>query len=185
MRDFPSVLLRVVGLVLIVMGLSGIALSAYAYRAVYKYDLGSSHGDVKEAISEISSIQKKLEEDKHEIVTAVDMVSSNLKKSGEAASASGRKLDSDELKEMGAGLEESGENIRVLNKVVDDVITDVSGPLNDTVDSLEMVVTMASSIKTAAYALIVYMMLVHLIMIGIGIALLVIEANLFYYPDEE
>ncbi len=185
MRDFPSVLLRLVGVVLIVLGLSGIALGAYTYKTVYEYNLGSSRGDVKEAITEISSMQRKLEEDKGEIKAAVDKATSSLKKSGEAASESGRKLNSPELEEMGEGLEETSDSLQVLNTLVDDVITDVSQPLSDTVDSLELVVEMASSIKAIAYALILYLIFVHLVIIGIGIALLAIEANLFYYPKEE
>ncbi|MEE8358442.1 MAG: hypothetical protein V3R82_03435 [Candidatus Hydrothermarchaeales archaeon] len=185
MRDFPSVLLRLVGVVLIVLGLSGIALGAYTYKTVYEYNLGSSRGDVKEAIAEISSMQKKLEEDKGEIKAAVDKATSSLKKSGEAASESGRKLNSPELVEMGEGLEEASDSLQVLNTLVENVITDVSQPLSDTVDSLELVVEMASSIKAIAYALILYLIFVHLVIIGIGIALLAIEANLFYYPEEE
>lgn len=185
MRDFPSVLLRLVGVVLIVLGLSGIALGAYTYKTVYEYNLGSSRGEVKEAIAEISSMQRKLEEDKGEIKVAVDKATSSLKKSGEAASESGRKLNSPELVEMGEGLEEASDSLQVLNTIVEDVITDVSQPLSDTVDSLELVVEMASSIKAIAYALILYLIFVHLVIIGIGIALLAIEANLFYYPEEE
>ncbi len=185
MRDFPSVLLRLVGVVLIVLGLSGIALGAYTYKTVYEYNLGSSRGDVKETITEISNIQRKLDEDKEEIKVAVDKATSSLKKSGEAASESGRKLNSPELEEMGKGLEEASDSLQVLNTIVDDVITDVSQPLSDTVDSLELVVEMASSIKAIAYALILYLIFVHLVIIGIGIALLAIEANLFYYPEEE
>ncbi|MFQ5975253.1 MAG: hypothetical protein ACE5J5_02925, partial [Candidatus Hydrothermarchaeales archaeon] len=86
---------------------------------------------------------------------------------------------------MGRGLYEASKSIQALNSVYADVLTDISRPLNETVESLELVVEMASSIKAIAYLLILYLVFVHLVILGIGVALIVIEANLFYYPKEE
>ncbi|MFQ5976428.1 MAG: hypothetical protein ACE5J5_08970, partial [Candidatus Hydrothermarchaeales archaeon] len=72
MRDFPSILLRIVSVILIVLGLTGIVLGAYTFKVVYDYNLGSPRGDIKETIVEVANIQRKLEEDKKEIESAID-----------------------------------------------------------------------------------------------------------------
>ncbi|MFQ5887231.1 MAG: hypothetical protein ACE5HY_00870 [Candidatus Hydrothermarchaeales archaeon] len=180
MRDFPSILLRLVGVILIALGLSGIALGAYTFKVVYDYNLGSPRGDIKETITDITNTQRKLEEDKKEIESAMDKTAQNLEDSGEAAVDAGNKLDSPDLKDMGRGLYKASKSIQLLNSAFKDTITDVSRPLDDTAENLELVVEMASNIKAIAYALILYLIFVHLVILGIGIALIVIEANLFY-----
>ncbi len=185
MRDFPSILLRLIGIVLLMLGLSGIALGAYTFKVVYDYNLGSSRGDIKETITDITNIQRKLEEDRKDLESAIDKATQELEASGEAAVDAGNKLDSPEIKNMGRGLYAASKSIRELNTVFTNIILDVSRPLNDTVESLELVVAMASSIKAIAYALIIYLVFIHLVIMGVGVALIVIEANMFYYPEEE
>ena len=185
MADFPSILLRLIGILLILLGLSGIALGAFTFTVVYDYNLGAPRGEIKETIIQVSNIQIKLEEDKKEIESAIDNTAKGLKDTAEAAEASGEKLNSPELKEMGDGLNEASENILRLKTGLTDIVTDISRPLKDTTEGLELMISMASAIKAIAYALIIYLIFVHLIIMGIGIALIVIEANLFYYPHEE
>lgn len=181
MRDFPPILLRVLGVVLIVLGISGIFVGVYVLKVVYEYNLRSPSGDVSEAISDISAIQKKLEKDRGRIENAINKTALSLKESSKSAEASGVELNSTGLQKLGEDLDEASSNVQLLNSAIGGVISDISTPLNDALESFQLIVDMASSIKAIAYALIAYIIVVHLLILGIGVALLVIEANLFYY----
>lgn len=87
---------------------------------------------------------------------------------------------SEGLKDAGDSLEKSSGNLEKFKSPLVNMLTDIATPLEDLNSNIETITSVGSSMKTGAYAIVSYIILLHAILLFVGIALIVIEVNLFY-----
>lgn len=93
------------------------------------------------------------------------------------------KESSAEQREMGRGLNQSKGGLDGLRGSMDEFISDVTVPLRESVNGIEVLMGLTPSIKLLAYGILAYLVVLHLIILGVGMAIIIIETNLFYTEE--
>ncbi|RMF90037.1 MAG: hypothetical protein D6733_04885 [Methanobacteriota archaeon] len=94
----------------------------------------------------------------------------------EAASAA-LQSSSEELREVSASLNETGSDIMDASSSVGSMISRVTENLNDLVEWLQKLDVKGT--KTILYEIVLYLIVIHMLFAGVGVALLLIDANLY------
>jgi ABC-type transporter Mla subunit MlaD len=130
----------------------------------------------QDAVDKISDASGKLKETGDKLSSS----SANLENSAKSLNGTKTKLEeaSVELKDTGADLQGASENFGALKKPYQSVIGEMISPLQDTTESLQS--GLGGDTKTYAYLVVGYFILIHLILLGLGASLVIIEINLFY-----
>ncbi len=119
----------------------------------------------------------------------LEVMGDKLKSSSESLEKSANDLNeasldmdrsSETLKTAGEDLTKSSESLEKFKSPLVGMLTDVSTPLKDLNSNIESISNIGSNLQTGAYALIGYTILLHIILLFIGVALIVIDVNLFY-----
>lgn len=129
------------------------------------------------AVSNIDKAAGKLKDSGTHLESAasgIEKTASNLKKT-----SADLKDSSTKLKEAGAELNRTTENFNNLKEPLGSLISGIATTLKSSAETIERASGIATSIKTIAYGLLGYLIMLHLIILGIGIALAVIETELF------
>lgn len=92
----------------------------------------------------------------------------------------GLQESSERLKNAGENLTKSSESLEKFKSPLVGMLTDVATPLEDLSSNIGSISNIGPNLKTGAYALVSYIIFLHIIILFIGVALIVIEVNLFY-----
>lgn len=135
MPDFPSLILKGLGIVLILLGLSGILTGLYAFTVVYEFDPAS-----EDLTSSLLTTQENLETQRGKIDSSVDTTSSNLSASstGLSAAQTSQSSAAGNLTSASTGLAASVEDIRSGSQSIDkagDYLADASDSLKSWADA--------------------------------------------------
>ena len=284
MTDMPSAVLKVLGISLVLVGLTGTFGGLYALKVVYDYDFSSISPEV--VTTSISEISLELETEKQKVETSIDDVSSYLVNASDSVSEAGDKVDeasadvstasknmstaadnlrsastlnkdagvymsfaaqgledwadayefngsslpsksdfvasvdkltsaaekieasgeklsntadnledtsrslnrtssslgesSIEFRDVGENLNQTRKNFEGMKEPLGGFISSVSIALKESIENIHALSGITSNLKTIAYLLVGYLIIFHVIVLGVGIALIIIEVNLFY-----
>ncbi|MEE8167281.1 MAG: hypothetical protein V3T58_00210 [Candidatus Hydrothermarchaeales archaeon] len=130
------------------------------------------------AIDNMSTASSRLEAAGDKIGEA----SKGIEKTASDLGKTSKKLEgtSASLVDVGSKLKDAGESIDNLRAPLVGIVSEVAVPLEDSVEGMDIVGGMLSRAKSLIYVAIGYFILVHLVFIGLGIALITIEVNLGY-----
>lgn len=145
----------------------------YSYNGTplpYKYRFDGAVSDIEMAAGKLKDSGARLES----AASNMDKTASNLKKT-----SSDLKDSSTKLKEAGAQLNQTAEHFNNLKEPLGSLISGIAATMKSSAETIERASGIATSLKTIAYGLIGYLILLHVIILGIGIALAVIETELF------
>lgn len=165
--------------------LSAAALGLKNWAEDYEFN-GSSlpyKSDFTASVDKITSAASKLEESGEKLQdTSADMNNTALS----LDRTSSRLADSStELQDVGSSLNQTRENFQGLKEPLGGFILSASSALKESTKNIEALSGLASSLKTMAYVLVVYLIIFHLVVLGVGIAIIIIEVNLFYAAGGE
>ncbi len=132
----------------------------------------------EDASKRLETAADKLEDSGKKLRTAATKLDRSAAKLNETSTR--LSTASREMKDVGASLDQAGIGHEKLKTPLGGVVMEFSNPLKESIKSLETISDVSSSIKTLAYGLVGYLILLHIIILGIGIALIIIETNLFY-----
>ncbi len=164
---------------------AGIYLSAGAtglksWAAEYEYNGSTlpSKSTFDSAADKITVSAIKLEESG----ARLDSTARSLESTAASLSSTSSQLReaSQELQSAGKNLNQTRKNFDELKEHLGSLISNTSSILKSSAENIERITGLASSVKTFAYALVGYLILLHLIILGIGVAIIIIETNLFY-----
>jgi ABC-type transporter Mla subunit MlaD len=129
-----------------------------------------------DAVGRIEDASLKLKETGDRLASS----SENLENSAISLNGTRTKLEetSVQLRGTGSSLQGASENFGALKKPFHSVIGEIISPLQDTTESLQA--GLGGDTETYAYLVVGYFILIHLILLGLGISLVIIEINLFY-----
>ncbi|HEQ78033.1 MAG TPA: hypothetical protein ENI78_00200 [Euryarchaeota archaeon] len=134
--------------------------------------------DFESAVSKIDAASEKLSSSGDNLAstsTQLDYTASNL-----YASSSNLGATSKSLANMSKNLKSSGDSFLNIEKPLTVLINNMVSILNSAKNSIETLSRASASIKLGLYVLLSYMFLFHLIMLLLGLALIIIDINLFY-----
>ncbi|NOZ76872.1 MAG: hypothetical protein GXO65_04185 [Euryarchaeota archaeon] len=132
-----------------------------------KSSFQSAVGKIEDASAKLKASGDDLDSGAAELEKTATALNGTMAKLGQASL---------QLKEAGASLQGASENFEALRKPSRSVIGEMISPLEDTTEGLAS----RGDTKTYAYLVIGYFILLHVMMLGLGIALVIIEINLFY-----
>jgi prophage DNA circulation protein len=142
--------------------------------------------DQKTRFDEACAKMKEASNELKETGNRLDSTASNLEKTASNLQATSLHLQesAQELKAVGEKISESSKRHGLLKSAIGDLIVYISDPLKSSVRDVDTAIYTTAGVtlkmKTVLYGAIGYFILLHIIMIGAGISLLVIEVNLFY-----
>lgn len=141
----------------------------------YKYDFISSVEKMTTAAEKLEDTGEKLED-----------TSTNLKATALSLGRTSSSLEesSGELREAGGSLNQTRKKFQELKEPLGSFMLTASSALKDSTANIEALSNLASNLKTIAYALVGYLIIFHLVVLGVGIAIIIIEVNLFYAGGE-
>ena len=90
---------------------------------------------------------------------------------------------STEQRGMGSSLNQSRSDMDRLRGPLNDFVADVTVPLRESVNGIEALIGLTPSIKLLTYGVLAYLIILHLIVLGVGLAIIIIETNLFYTEE--
>lgn len=136
--DTPSVVIRGTGILLILIGLSGVLGGIYAVKQIYDYDFESAGtAGVETSILDVST---GLGKNKQDVDTSLTNTSSNLKAASKSLVEAGVEMEStsQKLESSSANLKESAEQLESASSMNSDAgedLKDAYGKLDDWSDS--------------------------------------------------
>jgi methyl-accepting chemotaxis protein len=130
------------------------------------------------ASKKLETAADKLEDSGKKLELAAEKLDDSAVKLGETSER--LTSASQEMGGVGESLNRSAASNEGLKAPLSGVVVEFSNPLKESVKSLETISDVSSNIKTLAYGMVGYLILLHIIILGIGIALIIIETNLFY-----
>ena len=110
--------------------------------------------------------------------TSLDRIASSV----DTASVRFRE-SSTEQRGMGSSLNQSKRDLDNLRGPLDDFVADVTVPLRESVNGIEVLIGLTPSIKLLTYGVLAYLVILHFIILGVGLAIIIIETNLFYTEE--
>jgi ABC-type transporter Mla subunit MlaD len=141
----------------------------------YKYDFISSVDKIATAAEKLEDTGEKLEDTS----TSLEGTASSLDKTSSSLEES-----SAELRDAGGSLNQTRKKFQELKEPLGSFLLTASNALKESTKDIEALSGLASSLKTIAYALVGYLIVFHLVVLGVGIAIIIIEVNLFYAGGE-
>ncbi len=132
----------------------------------------------KEATENISRASAKLKESGARTKAAAGNLGETASRLNETASE--LRKTSDELNKVSDKLEDTGSSISKLKQPISSLLSDLITPLESSTRSVKLINNSASDAKGLLYLVLGYFLVIHLVFIGLGIALIAIEANLSY-----
>lgn len=168
---------------------AGVYLSAGAtglksWASEYEYNGSTlpSKSTFDSATDKITVSATKLEESGAKL----DLTARNLESTALALGSTASQLreSSQELQDVGKNLNQTRKNFNELKEHLGGLISSTSSTLKSSAENIERMAGLASSVKAFAYALVGYLILLHLIILGIGVAVIIIETNIFYLGRE-
>jgi len=107
----------------------------------------------------------------------LESTSESLEKSANDLNEASSELNesSERLKSAGEDLAKSSESLEKFKRPLVGMLTDVTTPLEDLSSA-----SIGSNLEIGAYAFVGYIIFLHIILLFVGIALIIIEVNLFY-----
>jgi DNA repair ATPase RecN len=153
-------------------------LSAWAESYTFNGSPLPQKSTFQSAVDKIRVSSEKLESS----AIKLDSASKKISETANHLTATSSKLNSSakSLKTTGVVLNQSGTSLESMKYPLGGVINDVTSPIKELEDSITAISDVRENIKTVSYAVVGYLILFHLILLGIGLALIIIEINLFY-----
>ncbi len=99
--------------------------------------------------------------------------------------SSGFNETSIELTRLGESLNGTKKNFLSMKVPIGLFISSLSIAMEESSDTIRALVGITNNLKTGAYLLIGYLIIFHIIVLGLGIALIIIDVNLFYSSRSE